>query len=250
MLARSVSSFPNLRRMGLLIWVSQNFYYWKRSLWWSFLRTIDGSRVTNIQAKMIPLSWSSCVSHSKRPFLRAHVRLHRVWSAHRLLRWHYTRRMRKNAEKSVELRKKKQKILEDVMDTETYKVAKEILDKYGDKTAQKVEVLRAPGPSPYGSGQRPPQPQPVQQAPGLELRQRHPESAKFIPARTNAATVPSQPPSAPNNLANNTASTRMPQQAQQPVQRLVLTCFSVSFFSGSMVWSRWCKLNWNHSFSV
>ena len=38
-----------------------------------------------------------------------------------------------NSEKSVELRKKKKKILEQVMDTETYKIAKEILDRFGDK---------------------------------------------------------------------------------------------------------------------
>ena len=50
--------------------------------------------------------------------------------------------MQINAEKSVELRKRKQKILEEVMDTETYKVAKEILDKFGDKATPKPLELK------------------------------------------------------------------------------------------------------------
>ena len=39
--------------------------------------------------------------------------------------------MRKNETQLAKLKEKRAKILEDVMETETYKVAKELLDKYG-----------------------------------------------------------------------------------------------------------------------
>lgn len=48
----------------------------------------------------------------------------------RTLTWHFRRQIRCNEEKLTELYAKKKKILEDVMETETYKVAKEILEKF------------------------------------------------------------------------------------------------------------------------
>ena len=118
------------------------------------------------------------------------------WLFHKGIRWYFTRQMTSNSEKSVELRKKKKKILEEVMDTETYKVAKEILDKFGDK----------------------PQPTPLEvrntitsvnrvRAPGTELRQRHVDN-KPSQVRTNA------PITAPPLPATTPASTHMkiPQQ--------------------------------------
>ena len=49
----------------------------------------------------------------------------------RTLTWWYYRKIRKNEEKLDQLREKKSKLLDEVMEKETYKVAKEILDKYG-----------------------------------------------------------------------------------------------------------------------
>ncbi len=47
-----------------------------------------------------------------------------------MLTWWYHRKIRKNETQLQELTKKRTKILNEVMETETYKVAKEILEKY------------------------------------------------------------------------------------------------------------------------
>ena len=48
----------------------------------------------------------------------------------RILTWWYHRKIQKNEEKLQKLKEKRTKILNEVMETETYKVAKEILEKY------------------------------------------------------------------------------------------------------------------------
>ena len=60
----------------------------------------------------------------------------------RLLTWWYHRKVRRDEAKLLELRKKKKKILDDVMETETYKVAKEILEKFAPE--QLVSRTSAP----------------------------------------------------------------------------------------------------------
>ncbi|XP_045538478.1 endoplasmic reticulum junction formation protein lunapark-B isoform X2 [Papilio machaon] len=50
--------------------------------------------------------------------------------------WYYTWSLNKNKMKLKTMREEKKKILEEVMNTETYKVAKEILDKYGGPEEQ------------------------------------------------------------------------------------------------------------------
>jgi hypothetical protein len=106
--------------------------------------------------------------------------------------------MTRNSEKSVELRKKKKKILEEVMDKETYKVAKEILDKFGDK-AQPTPLEARSIISPLNR---------VSSTPGTELRQRQVEN-KPSQVRTNAPiTAPPLPPTTP---AANTHM-KIPQQ--------------------------------------
>ena len=55
----------------------------------------------------------------------------RIFALKRILTWWYHRKLRKNETQLAKLKKERSKILEDVMNTETYKVAKEILDKYG-----------------------------------------------------------------------------------------------------------------------
>lgn len=107
-----------------------------------------------------------------------------------------------NSKKSVELRKKKKKILEDVMDTETYKVAKEILDRFGDKLQQS-----------------PLEPKPVQSSspvlqpntPGTELRQRHIEASRGAPPRNSTL---AQAP-IPANVSTNMKFPQPPHNTQQ-----------------------------------
>ncbi|KAL4721564.1 hypothetical protein ACJJTC_004892 [Scirpophaga incertulas] len=50
--------------------------------------------------------------------------------------WYYNWTLNKNRVKLNKLREEKRKILEEVMNTETYKIAKEILDKYGSPEEQ------------------------------------------------------------------------------------------------------------------
>lgn len=109
-----------------------------------------------------------------------------------------------NSEKSVELRKKKKKILEQVMDTETYKVAKEILDRFGDKPQTPFEIK---GPQTPSNLNRP-------SAPGTELRHRQVEQQKALPPRAN----PPLQPNTPANL-NNSAQLPKPQQQMLSTQR-------------------------------
>lgn len=47
-----------------------------------------------------------------------------------LTAWYFENKIVSNREKYAELKKERERILEDVMDNETYKVAKEILEKY------------------------------------------------------------------------------------------------------------------------
>ncbi len=51
-------------------------------------------------------------------------------SIRRLLTWWYHRKIRKDEDKLKELLKERKRILNEVMDTETYTVAREILEKY------------------------------------------------------------------------------------------------------------------------
>jgi len=57
-----------------------------------------------------------------------------IWGLRRVLTWWYHRKIIKNEKKLELLKKEKVKILDEVMEKETYKVAKEILDKFGDKS--------------------------------------------------------------------------------------------------------------------
>ncbi|KAJ8704512.1 hypothetical protein PYW07_011700 [Mythimna separata] len=82
--------------------------------------------------------------------------------------WYYNWSLNKNRIKLSKMREEKKKILEEVMNTETYKVAKEILDKYGSPDDQSkalkpfVPTNNVPGNSPSS---------PIPATPG-QLRQR------------------------------------------------------------------------------
>ncbi|KAJ8924441.1 hypothetical protein NQ315_007238 [Exocentrus adspersus] len=76
-----------------------------------------------------------------------------IWVIKRVLTWYYSRKIRKNEKKLVSLKDEKKKMLDNVMETETYKVAKKILDKFGDTakkplpltTSESTPVARASG---------------------------------------------------------------------------------------------------------
>ena len=113
-----------------------------------------------------------------------------------------------NSEKSVELRKKKKKILEQVMDTETYKVAKEILDRFGDKPQSSFEVKAPQTPSNLS---RP------TSAPGTELRHRQVEQQRgTVQVRANA-------PLQPNTPANMGNLVQFPHSKPQQQQQMLST---------------------------
>lgn len=58
----------------------------------------------------------------------------------RLVTWYYRRKLTHNQEKLHDMREEKKKLLENVMDTETYKVAKEILEKFAPDQLSKSSV--------------------------------------------------------------------------------------------------------------
>lgn len=80
-----------------------------------------------------------------------------VWFLKEFIRWYYQCKLRNNDTKLTELLKRKRKILDEVMETETYLVARELLEKYDPdqlrkKSQEKEDIL--------------------EQMPGVELRRR------------------------------------------------------------------------------
>ncbi|KAG7157754.1 endoplasmic reticulum junction formation protein lunapark-A-like isoform X2 [Homarus americanus] len=71
-----------------------------------------------------------------------------IYLLKRLLTWYYHRKISKNEEKLKNLREEKEKILEQVMETETYKVAKEILEVYAPDQLRRTQMHKAPVPLP------------------------------------------------------------------------------------------------------
>jgi len=68
-----------------------------------------------------------------------------IWGLRRLLTWWYHRKIIRDEKKLELLKQRKLKLLDEVMEKETYKVAKEILDKFGEK-ASIVGGVRPPLP--------------------------------------------------------------------------------------------------------
>ncbi|XP_069687633.1 endoplasmic reticulum junction formation protein lunapark-B isoform X2 [Periplaneta americana] len=62
----------------------------------------------------------------------------------RLVTWYYRRKLTRNQEKLHDMREEKKKLLEDVMDKETYKVAKEILEKFAPDQLRKPTSMTIP----------------------------------------------------------------------------------------------------------
>ncbi|KAL8596293.1 hypothetical protein ACOMHN_067539 [Nucella lapillus] len=67
-----------------------------------------------------------------------------VWLLRKLLHWYFFRRITANELTVVELKDRKKQILEDVMENETYKKAKAILEKYDPAGFKKLEKAEVP----------------------------------------------------------------------------------------------------------
>uniref|UniRef100_A0A671Q386 Protein lunapark-A-like n=1 Tax=Sinocyclocheilus anshuiensis TaxID=1608454 RepID=A0A671Q386_9TELE len=122
-----------------------------------------------------------------------------VWLLRKLLIVLYNRRTETNNEKLEELKADKKKILEQVMETETYKNAKLILERFDPDSKKKLELEAQPiGP-------------PATPRPGQELRQRHvsPRPAG-LPPLVPAPAVPPTPLSAPGGPPEKGLSTSTP----------------------------------------
>lgn len=105
-----------------------------------------------------------------------------VWLLRKLLIMLYSRRTERNVEKFEELKAEKKKILEQVMETETYKNAKLILERFDPDSKQKIELDATPiGP-------------PVSPRQGQELRQRHVTPRPPVPVTPNLAVAARPPP--------------------------------------------------------
>ena len=63
-----------------------------------------------------------------------------IWGLRKLLTWWYHRKVKRDNLKLEQLKEKKTRILDEVKEKETYKVAKQILDKFG----QNQPVVRPP----------------------------------------------------------------------------------------------------------
>lgn len=88
----------------------------------------------------LPYSLYSPVTRS-RLYWTDHIRnCFRVILVKRLVTWYYRRKLTHSQEKLHDMRERKKKLLEDVMDNETYKVAKEILEKFAPDQLQKSSV--------------------------------------------------------------------------------------------------------------
>ncbi|XP_055918983.1 endoplasmic reticulum junction formation protein lunapark-B [Eupeodes corollae] len=75
-----------------------------------------------------------------------------IFLVRRLLAWFFQRKINKNSTKLVKLRAEKKKILEQVMEKETYNVASKLLSKYGgDKSYGIKSSVTAPTPQPNRS---------------------------------------------------------------------------------------------------
>lgn len=88
----------------------------------------------------VPCSDAVCsVPHTWRP-PRFIVFFHRIVFTKKLLQWYFRRKIERKNEELTDLIKQKRSVLDNVMETETYKVAKEILEKYDPETLRKSVV--------------------------------------------------------------------------------------------------------------
>lgn len=145
-------------------------------------RLILYSIVTYIGAALIfyfyylPPTWTKRLLHSS-PLLIFPIL---IWLLKKFLHWYYVKRITKNDLVLKELQEEKKKILEEVMEKETYKKAREILQKY-DNT--RLKQLETPGPLIT----------PKTETTGSTLRQRNvPSTSKQMPVMRPATPFPAR----------------------------------------------------------
>ncbi|XP_063347667.1 endoplasmic reticulum junction formation protein lunapark-B isoform X1 [Pelmatolapia mariae] len=106
-----------------------------------------------------------------------------VWFIRKLLIFLFSKRTERNSEKLEDLKAAKKKILEEVMETETYKNAKLILERFDPEAKKKAELESTPVRSP------------MTPRPGQEIRQRG-VAMRPMPMGTPHAMVMTPPPGA------------------------------------------------------
>uniref|UniRef100_A0A1A7WRT2 Endoplasmic reticulum junction formation protein lunapark n=1 Tax=Iconisemion striatum TaxID=60296 RepID=A0A1A7WRT2_9TELE len=106
-----------------------------------------------------------------------------VWFIRKLLIFLFSKRTERNNDKLEDLKATKKKILEEVMETETYKNAKLILERFDPEAKKKAELESTPVRSP------------VTPVPGQEIRQRG-MAMRPMPMGTPAGMMMTPPPGA------------------------------------------------------
>ncbi|XP_017559172.1 endoplasmic reticulum junction formation protein lunapark-B isoform X2 [Pygocentrus nattereri] len=132
-----------------------------------------------------------------------------VWFVRKLLIFLFSKRTERNNEKLEDLKTEKRKILEEVMETETYKNAKLILERFDPEAKKKVETEATPV--------RPN----MTPRPGQDLRQRHvamatPGPHPMAPGATPLRAAPGGPPE--KGLAASATSPAMASTMDSPPQ--------------------------------
>uniref|UniRef100_A0A2M4ASJ5 Endoplasmic reticulum junction formation protein lunapark n=2 Tax=Anopheles triannulatus TaxID=58253 RepID=A0A2M4ASJ5_9DIPT len=171
-----------------------------------------------------PPTWNERIVHSV-PLLICPII---IFIVKRVLAWHYERKVRLNSNKLKDLRAEKKKILEKVMEKETYKVAVEILDKFGEKSHRlqtqafnaSLNALRTPAPKPMPVGM--PSPLPPGTPAGAMQRQLSPPTAgrpmmgtPITPLVNRQVNPMHTPRTAPGNFMPR-PSVQQPFSARQP----------------------------------
>ncbi|XP_078661123.1 endoplasmic reticulum junction formation protein lunapark-B-like isoform X2 [Branchiostoma floridae x Branchiostoma belcheri] len=113
-----------------------------------------------------------------------------IWTVKKLLHWYFVRRITKKESQLEDLREKKKNILEDVMEHETYKAAKEILERFGPSKEEPTPEQTPPGSPRRQPG--PPIPTPGPPPPGQELRQRRTPAPPAQPNIPRLAVAPTR----------------------------------------------------------
>ncbi|XP_050405915.1 endoplasmic reticulum junction formation protein lunapark-A [Patella vulgata] len=163
-----------------------------------------------------PAKWKDRIIHSI-PLLIFPIL---VWILKKLLHWYYVKRTSDTDSALVELREKKKQMLEDVMENETYKKAREILEKFDPARYRQLEKPETSPKSatPSVAQTRLPTPRSVQ-----AVQQTRPQ--------TMAPTPPQFRPRSPMNMSN---IQRTPIRGQQQMQNMMTPAQN-----GSQMWMRY-----------
>ncbi|XP_051786646.1 endoplasmic reticulum junction formation protein lunapark-A isoform X2 [Erpetoichthys calabaricus] len=127
-----------------------------------------------------------------------------VWFVRKVMIWLFSKRTERNNEKLEDLKSQKKKILEEVMEKETYKTAKLILERFDPDSKKKNELEQIPV---TGAALTP--------RPGQELRQRNtsqrnPAASTPVPANPSHGVALPVVPGTPSGQMTTSAPGRHP----------------------------------------